>query len=139
VVGWTDLTSPAIADELARSRQQLVDRLGPAAGVAIAYPFGAASDRTVELARQAGFGLGFAGAWERGTDPLRLARTPVYVWDVLGRPFALRFGAVGTVGRFAAHVANRCAIGTTFMLALTGRYRSRWHPSHNGAAPLEED
>jgi peptidoglycan/xylan/chitin deacetylase (PgdA/CDA1 family) len=130
----TWLRNETISDELARSRQLLVERLGPSAGLAIAYPFGAASERTVELARQAGFGLGFAGAWERNSDPLRLSRIPVYAWDVLPRPFALRPGAIGTAGRFAAHLANRCALGTTLLLALTGRYRSSWRPSHNGSA-----
>ncbi|HEY6225179.1 MAG TPA: polysaccharide deacetylase family protein, partial [Gemmatimonadales bacterium] len=54
----TWLRDAAITAELTRSRQLLVDRLGPSAGLAIAYPFGAASERTVELARQAGFVLG---------------------------------------------------------------------------------
>lgn len=124
----TWLRSEVVAAELARSREILVDRLGPSAGLAIAYPFGAASDRTVELARKAGFALGFAGVWEKSTDPLRLPRTPVYVWDALPRPFALRTGPVGTLGRFTAHLANRCALGTTLMLALAGRYRSSWRP-----------
>lgn len=128
----TWLRNETITDELTRSRQMLVDRLGPSAGVAIAYPFGAASERTVELARKVGFDLGFAGVWERGTDPLRLARIPVYVWDALPRPFGLRVGPVGTAGRFAAHLANRCAVGTAVMLALAGRYRSSWRPSDNG-------
>ena len=129
----TWLRDDTITEELTRSRQMLVDRLGPSAGVAIAYPFGAASERTVELARKIGFGLGFAGAWERNSDPLRLSRVPVYVWDALRRPLALRPGPIGTAGRFAAHLANRCALGTTLMLALTGRYRSNWRASHNGS------
>ena len=129
----TWLKSEAITDELTRSRQTLVDRLGHSAGLAIAYPFGAASERTVELARQVGFALGFAGVWERGTDPLRLQRTPVYVWDALQRPFALRVGPVGTAGRFAAHLANRCALGTSLLLALSGRYRTSWRPDLNGS------
>jgi peptidoglycan/xylan/chitin deacetylase (PgdA/CDA1 family) len=135
----TWLRDQIIIDELTRSRQTLVERLGPSAGLSIAYPFGAASDRTVELARKVGFGLGFAGTWERGTDPLRLPRMPVYIWDALPRPFALRAGPIGAVGRFTAHLANRCALGTTLMLALAGRYRSSWRPSLDGqaAAPPE--
>ena len=128
----TWLRDEVIVDELTRSRQMLVDRLGPSAGLSIAYPFGAASDRTVELARKVEFGLGFAGAWERSTDPLRLPRLPVYVWDALPRPFGLRVGPLGTVGRFTAHLANRCALGTTLILALAGRYRSSWHYSPDG-------
>ncbi|HKC47648.1 MAG TPA: polysaccharide deacetylase family protein [Gemmatimonadales bacterium] len=131
----TWLRNETINEELTRSRQALVERLGAAAGVAIAYPFGAASDRTVELARQVGFGLGFAGALEKGTDPLRLARIPIYAWDALPRPFALRMGPFGTAGRFTAHLANRCALGTTLVLALAGRYRSSWRPFHNGSLP----
>lgn len=134
----TWLRSEVIVDELMRSRQMLIDRLGPSAGLSIAYPFGAASDRTVELARKVGFGLGFAGAWERSTDPLRLPRVPIYVWDALPRPFGLRVGPVGTAGRFTAHLANRCAVGTTLMLALAGRYRSRWRPAFDGQGPPPE-
>jgi peptidoglycan/xylan/chitin deacetylase (PgdA/CDA1 family) len=135
----TWLRDQIIIDELTRSRQTLVERLGPSAGLSIAYPFGAASDRTVELARKVGFGLGFAGTWERGTDPLRLPRMPVYIWDALPRPFALRAGPIGAAGRFTAHLANRCALGTTLMLALAGRYRSSWRPSLDGpAAPPPE-
>src|SRR5262249_34840528 len=131
----TWLRNETINDELARSRLALVDRLGAAAGGAIAHPFGAASDPTGGLAPQGGFGLGLAGAWEKGTDPLRLARVRIYVWDALPRPFALRMGPIGTAGRFMAHLANRCALGTTLVLALAGRYRSSWRPFHNGSAP----
>lgn len=119
----TWLSAAAVADEFGRSRDTLVRRLGAAAGRAIAYPFGARSARTVELARQAGYELGFAGVRERGTDPLQLARVPVYLWDPWSTPLGLRDGALGTVGRLAAHVANRCSVGTSLMLALSGRYR----------------
>jgi peptidoglycan/xylan/chitin deacetylase (PgdA/CDA1 family) len=128
----TWLRSAVVADELLRSRQVLIQRLGTGAGRAIAYPFAAVSDRVMELTRQAGFEMGFAGPWDRGTDPLRLARVPVYVWDARETPIGLRPGWRGTAGRFIAHITNRCSVGTSLALALAGRYRSRWSP---GAGP----
>jgi peptidoglycan/xylan/chitin deacetylase (PgdA/CDA1 family) len=122
----TWLGSEVVAGELARSREALVRRLGAAAGRAMAYPFGACSDRVAELTRRAGYELAFAGAWDRGTDPLRLPRMPVYVWDAWNRPLGLRGGVVGMAGRFIAHLANRCSVGTSAALALTGRYRGGW-------------
>jgi peptidoglycan/xylan/chitin deacetylase (PgdA/CDA1 family) len=124
----TWLRSAVVTDELTRSRQILIQRLGTGAGHAVAYPFGAVSDRVMELARQAGFEMGFAGAWDRGIDPLRLARVPVYVWDALRTPIGLWPGLRGTAGRLVAHVTNRCSVGTSVALALAGRYRSRWSP-----------
>ena len=121
----TWLKKPALTEDLARSRETLVQRLGAAAGRAIAYPFGAVNLITVELARKTGFELGFAGVWESGQDPLQLARMPVYAWDVGRVPAGLRGGALGTVGRLVAHVANRCAIGTSLMLALARPFRRR--------------
>ncbi len=55
----TWLADQDVASELARSREQLVKRLGPDAGTAIAYPFGAVDQRVVECARAAGYELGF--------------------------------------------------------------------------------
>ena len=123
----TWLGSDVVADELGRSREVLMRRLGPAAGQAMAYPFGACSDRVAGLARRAGYELAFGGAWDRGTDSLRLPRVPVYVWDASERPFGLRGGAVGMAGRLIAHLANRCSVGTSAGLALAGRYRGGWH------------
>lgn len=121
----TWLRKPALTEDLARSRETLVRRLGAPAGRAIAYPFGAANQVVVELARKTGFELGFAGAWEAGNDPLQLSRVPVYTWDVGQVPMGLRRGPLGTVGRFVAHVANRCAVGTSLMLALSRPFRRR--------------
>jgi len=103
-----------VASELARSREQLVKRLGPDAGTAIAYPFGAVDQRVVECARAAGYELGFAGVKGNG-DRLHLARVPVYTWDVGNVPFGLREDGVGALGRSVAHAANRCAVGTSIM------------------------
>lgn len=128
----TWLRNAVVTDELYRSRQALIQRLGTGAGRAIAYPFGAVSDRVINLARQAGFEMGFAGAWERGVDPLRLPRVPVYAWDALNTPIGLWPGVRGTAGRFVAHLVNRCSVGTSLALVFAGRYRSRWSP---GAEP----
>jgi len=124
----TWLRTAAVAEELLRSRQLLIQRLGTGAGRALAYPFGAVNARVMEAARQAGFEMGFAGAWDRGIDPLRLPRIPVYVWDVFDTPIGLWRGLTGVAGRFVAHVTNRCSVGTSIALALAGRYRSRWRP-----------
>src|SRR6266571_4366361 len=107
---WLD--DPRAEDELARSRAALVARLGGTAGRAIAYPFGAADARVERLARAAGYELGFGGVRGSGS-PLRLARVPVYMWDVGRVPCGLRHDAVGSAGRFVAHAANRCAVVTS--------------------------
>jgi peptidoglycan/xylan/chitin deacetylase (PgdA/CDA1 family) len=119
------LKRPDLTEELGRSRETLVQRLGAAAGRAIAYPFGAVNLLTVELARKTGFELGFAGVRDNGTDPLRLPRVPVYVWDAGRMPAGLRAGLVGSMARVAAHIANRCAVGTSLMLALARPLRRR--------------
>ena len=105
-------------DELGRSRRTLVERLGEAVGQGVAYPFGAADARVVGLARQAGYGLGFGGVRGDHGDPLLLPRVPTYVWDAGDIPFGLRLDGLGSLGRFVAHVANRCAIGTTVLKAV---------------------
>jgi hypothetical protein len=96
----------------------LVARLGARAGRAIAYPFGAADTRVEGLARDAGYELGFGGVRGDHGAPLHLPRVPVYTWDVGKTPFGLRDDGLGSVGRFVAHVANRCAVGTSLMLKL---------------------
>jgi peptidoglycan/xylan/chitin deacetylase (PgdA/CDA1 family) len=119
---WLD--DQALTDELGRSRHALVSRLGPEAGRAVAYPFGAVDERVVRTARDAGFELGFGGVrGGRGGDhgsPMHVPRLPVYLWDAGAVPFGLREDAVGAVGRAVAHAANRCAIGTSVMRRLAG-------------------
>ena len=107
------------AAELERSRDTLRHRLGFEAARAVAYPFGARDERIERLAGAAGYELGFGGVRGNGS-PLALARLPVYVWDVGRVPFGLRGDAVGALGRFVADVANRCAVGTTVMLNVSG-------------------
>lgn len=108
----TWLPEPCAAEELGRSREELVARLGAAAGRAVAYPFGACDARIERLAAAAGYELGFAGVRGRGA-PLAVARVPVYVWDAGRLPLGLRRDAIGALGRLVAHVANRCAVGTS--------------------------
>lgn len=113
---WLD--DGAVADELGRARQTLVDRLGADAGRAVAYPFGAVDDRVLRLAGHAGYELGFGGVGGDHGSALNLPRVPVYMWDVGDTPFGLRDDGLGSVGRFVAHVANRCAVGTSVMQAV---------------------
>lgn len=117
----TWLAADRIAEELARSREALVARLGPEAGRAVAYPFGAVDGRVERLARAAGYEVGFGGVRGPGRGALRVPRVPVYVWDAFSTPTGLRDGGLGRAGRLAAHVANRCAVGTSLMLRVIGR------------------
>jgi len=113
----TWLSDERVADELGRSRQTLVGRLGPDAGRAVAYPFGARDERIEGLARAAGYEVGFGGVRATGSA-LALGRVPVYMWDRGPTPFGLRRDATGTLGRLVAGIANRCAVGTSWMLKL---------------------
>lgn len=110
---WMD--DATAADDLARSRALLAARLGAAAGRAIAYPFGAVNARVLRLAVAAGYDLGFGGVRGNGSR-LHLPRVPVYAWDAGAMPFGLRDDGLGAVGKLLAHVANRCAVGTSVML-----------------------
>ena len=83
----------------------------------MAYPFGARDGRIERLARAAGYELGFGGVRASGSA-LALARVPVYLWDVGKTPLGLRRDVTGTLGRLVASVANRCAVGTSWMLRL---------------------
>src|SRR5213596_3500745 len=113
----TWLSDAQAAAELERSRETLRRRLGLEAARAVAYPFGARDERIERLANAAGYELGFGGVHGNGSR-LALARLPVYLWDVGRVPLGLRGGVVALVGRVAAHLANRCAIGTSWMLEL---------------------
>ena len=112
---WLD--DGAVSDELGRSRETLVARLGADAGRAVAYPFGAWDARIGDLAHVAGYELGFAGARASGT-PFNVPRVSVYVWDCWRVPFGLRGGRVGALGRVLARAANRCAVGTSVVRAV---------------------
>lgn len=115
---WLD--GPRLADELGRSRETLLRRLGPDAGRAIAYPFGARDARVEDAARAAGYELGFGGVRGNGSA-LSVARVPVYLWDVGSIPFGLRADVVGAFGQRVASVANQCAVGTSVMQGVRSR------------------
>src|SRR5205807_2092049 len=70
----TWLSDERAADELGRSRETLLRRLGPDAGRAVAYPFGARDQRVERLARAGGYAVGFAGGRAHG-PPLRSLRS----------------------------------------------------------------
>lgn len=112
---WLD--DEGVAAELLVSRELLMARLGPHAGKAIAYPFGAVDARVTRHAAQVGYEVGFGGVRGNG-DALTRQRVPVYFWDRGDVPFGLRTDALGAVGRFVAYTSNRCAVGTSLMLAL---------------------
>jgi peptidoglycan/xylan/chitin deacetylase (PgdA/CDA1 family) len=109
---WLD--DDAVQTDLGRSREVLRTRLGAEAARAIAYPFGAVDSRIVQHVRATGYDVGFGGVKATG-EPLNLARVPVYVWDLWDVPFGLRDDGLGAVGKAVAHVANRCAVGTSIM------------------------
>jgi peptidoglycan/xylan/chitin deacetylase (PgdA/CDA1 family) len=131
----TWLNDAALATELRHSRELLIARLGPDAGRAIAYPFGAVSERVVRHAGNAGFELGFGGVTGSG-DSLHLSRVPVYCWDLGSLPFGLRSDTVGTLGRLIAHAANRCAVGTSVILKLRGVGNGEWDYRMHRKEPL---
>lgn len=113
----TWLSDGEVTAELERSRETLVGRLGPSAGQAVAYPFGARDARVEQSARTAGYQLGFGGVRGNGSL-LNLSRVPVYLWDAGDVPLGLRDDPLGTLGKLVAHAANRCAVGTSVMLRL---------------------
>ena len=113
----TWLENGLVADEMQRSRDVLIARLGPETGRAIAYPFGALDRRVAQLAAAAGYTLGFGGV-RASADALGCARVPVYCWDRFDKPLGLRQNGLGTAGRFVAHLANRCALGTSVILGI---------------------
>ena len=115
---WLD--DAVIEKELRGSRRTLTARLGAEAGRAIAYPFGAVDTRVLRHARNAGYELGFAGVKGSG-EALCRSRVPVYFWDRGDVPFGLRTDALGSLGRFVGHAANRCAVGTSVMQGLGAR------------------
>ena len=115
---WLD--DAAVTDDLARARATLTQRLGADAARAIAYPFGATDPRVRRLAAAVGHDVGFSGVRGDGTA-LDQPRVPVYMWDALSVPLGLRDDALGELGRVVAHAANRCAVGTSWMLKVAGR------------------
>src|ERR1041384_5388842 len=118
----TWLPEDAVAEELGRSRNELVQHLGPGAGRAIAYPFGALDARITRMAAAAGYTTGFGGVRRGVGDALALPRVPVYMWDRGSLPFGVRDDTGGSVGQFVVDLANRCAVGTSVLQALNPRH-----------------
>ena len=106
----TRLSELGVYEELDRSRRAIGGALGVAA-TAVSYPFGAAGGREERIAREAGYDAGFGIAREWKGSTMSIARTPVYVWA----PMLPAVGVLRAPERLAAHVANRCAIGTTLL------------------------
>ena len=103
------------------------------AGYGPAYPFGAVNPRVLGIAQGAGYELGFGGV-RGGGSPLELPRVPVYFWDAGDGPFGLRTDAFGSLGRIVAHIANRCAVGTSVMKRLGGLAVERFAVSNRQTA-----
>lgn len=112
---WLD--DDRAAEELGRSREILVARLGARAGRAVAYPYGARDPRVERLAAAAGYELAFGSGTTdaRANGRFNLPRVPVYVWDAGSTPFGLRTDTLGVVGCLMARLANRCAVGTSIL------------------------
>jgi peptidoglycan/xylan/chitin deacetylase (PgdA/CDA1 family) len=104
------LSEAAARRELVRSRETLLRALG-APCEAVSYPFGAASDREIALARDAGYTAGFAMVRRWGGDVMAIPRTPVYVWS----PPTPVVGLLAPLERLGAAGANRCAVGTSLL------------------------
>ncbi len=121
----TWLSDTEAEDELGRSREAIMSRIGTAPR-GIGYPFGAADERVCRLAAAAGYTLGFGGPVGAGTsDPMLLERRVVYAWDRGGIPFVLREGGLGPLARSLARTTNRCAVGTAAIQRVLGRrYRA---------------
>ena len=94
--------------ELSRSRVTLAAALD-VDGTAVSYPFGAAAARERELARAAGYTLGFSLATRWTGDPMAVSRLPVYLWS----PPLPGVGALAPIERLGAAGANRFAVGTS--------------------------
>ena len=103
----TWLADDEVRREMARSRAAMSAAL--AAPRAISYPFGAAGERELSIARGEGYdgGFGLAGRWSG--NPMAVTRLPVYPWS-LPMPGV---GMLAAVERAGALGANRCSVGTS--------------------------
>ena len=121
---WLDEAEALI--ELERSARTLAGALDVPA-TAVSYPYGAASPRIYELARETGYQAGFRIATRWAGDPMAITTFPVYLW-------APPLPAVGMLRRLewaGAVGANRCAVGTTLL------QRARSAPDSGTCTPLE--
>ena len=106
----TWLSAAAVRREFIRSREALEDALGEPCE-AVSYPFGAAGEREFALARGTGYAAGFTLARGAGADVMSVPRIPVYVWS----PPTPVVGVLAPIERWAAALANRCAVGTSLI------------------------
>jgi len=91
------LDQPELEDELAGSREAVLERVGSC--TAISYPWGEVDGRVVETARAAGYlaGTGLRGRFRAG-DPLQVPRVAVSGRDGSTR-FALKTTVMGDLAR----------------------------------------
>ncbi|HJU64280.1 MAG TPA: polysaccharide deacetylase family protein [Gemmatimonadaceae bacterium] len=99
--------------ELARSHSALQQALDTPVR-AVSYPFGAAGEREMRLALEAGYEFGFTLGSATDLPDVRLSalaipRLPVYAWS----PPVPGAGYLRAPERWLARMANRCAVGTT--------------------------
>jgi len=106
----TRMSELGVYEELDRSRRTMAAELG-AEPAAVSYPFGAFGEREERLALEAGYagGFGIARGWSGSVTSI--ARTPVYLWA----PMLPVVGRFRRPERIVGAIANRCAIGTTFL------------------------
>jgi peptidoglycan/xylan/chitin deacetylase (PgdA/CDA1 family) len=104
---WLD--DGAVFDELARSREAMRAMLGQAPEV-VSYPFGAAGQRELALAQEAGYEAGFVLPERWTGDVMAIPRLPVYPWTTPtpGRGPLKAIEWMGAIG------ANRCSVGTSY-------------------------
>lgn len=109
---WVD--DARLADELARSRVAIGSALGPTT-VAVAYPFGAVTEKVSDAARRCGYTLGFGLGRRWSGDPMRVPRSAVHCWS----PRLPVVGPFGCLERLLSDMAWRCSVGTALWQRLT--------------------
>jgi peptidoglycan/xylan/chitin deacetylase (PgdA/CDA1 family) len=130
-LSWVD--DARLTHELSSSRAALEAALG-AAPTAVAYPFGAVSERVAAATRHAGYSLGFALARPWRDDPFLIPRLQVHCW-------APRVPAVGpyrAIERVASTIAGRCSVGTAVWTSLTSQLVRASAATRNTSRPPAE-
>ena len=104
----TWLGAASVAHELSDSRADIASALDDAPR-AVSYPFGASEAREHELARAAGYDIGFTLSSRWAADAMAVSRLPVYMWS----PSMPGAGPLRVLERGVATIANRASIGTS--------------------------